>query len=253
MTLSTKDISLALAGKQIVHEISLRVDDGAFVSLLGPNGSGKSTFLKCVYKALRPDTGNANLDELDVLTAPNRDLARRLAVVSQFQDLNFDFSVRQMVLMGRTPFKKLLEADTAEDMDIVNHALKEVGLGDFGDRSYSTLSGGEKQRVVLARSIAQTPGFMILDEPTNHLDIKYQLKIMSTVKSLGIGVLAAMHDLSMAAMFSTYICLLKKGRVVARGVPDEILTREVIQEVYEVDCLVTRDPKTHRLSFTYQV
>jgi iron complex transport system ATP-binding protein len=190
---------------------------------------------------------------LDVLTAPNRELARRVAVVSQFQDLNFDFSVRQMVLMGRTPFKKLLESDTAEDMAIVKHALEEVGLGDFGDRSYSTLSGGEKQRVVLARSIAQTPSFMILDEPTNHLDIKYQLKIMSTVKSLGIGVLAAMHDLSMAAMFSSYICLLKEGRVVAHGTPQEILTREVIHDVYEVDCLVTQDPETGRLSFTYQV
>jgi iron complex transport system ATP-binding protein len=253
MTLATKDISLTLSGKQIIRAISLRVDNGAFVSLLGPNGSGKSTFLRCVYKALHPDDGSARLDELDVLAAPNRELARRLAVVSQFQELNFDFSVRQMVLMGRTPFKKLLEPDTAEDIDIVNHALEEVGLDDFGDRSYSTLSGGEKQRVVLARAIAQTPGFMILDEPTNHLDIKYQLKIMSTVKSLGVGVLAAMHDLSMAAMFSSYICLLKEGQVVAQGIPQEILTREVIREVYEVDCLVAQNPENGRLSFTYLV
>lgn len=253
MDLSTSGVTLSIGGRKIIHDISLQVRDGTVVGLLGPNGSGKSTFLKCVYKALAADRGSVFLGEMDLLAASHKTAAQNLAVVSQFQELSFDFSVRQMVLMGRSPFKRLLESDSPEDIKIADDALKLVGLEGFEDRSYGTLSGGEKQRVVLARAIAQTPSFLVLDEPTNHLDIKYQLKIMSTVRSLKIGVLAALHDLTIAAVFCDYIYLLKGGGVVASGAPEEVLTRDTIRDVYEIECSVTKDSVNGRLSFSYEV
>ena len=253
MEFTSQNVSMTIGDKSIIDDISLRVRGTSFVGLLGPNGSGKSTFLKCVYKAIVPDHGGVFLDEMDLLASSSRDMARRLAVVSQFQELSFDLSVRQMVLMGRTPFKRLLDGDSPEDMALAEKALADVGLAGFEDRSYATLSGGEKQRVVLARAIAQTPSFLVLDEPTNHLDIKYQLKILSTVKSLGIGVLAAMHDLGLSALFCDYVYLLKEGRIVAEGTPEEVLTSETIRDVYDVGCRVRKDPDTGRLMFLYDV
>ena len=247
------DISVALSGRQIIEDISLRVRGAQTVGLLGPNGSGKSTFLKCVYKVLQPDAGSASLNSFDLLRSSNKEVAQKLSVVSQYQELSFDFSVRQMVLIGRTPFKKLLEPDNAGDIKIAEDALIAVGLQGFEDRSYSTLSGGEKQRVILARAIAQTPSFLVLDEPTNHLDIKYQIIIMATVRKLGIGVLAALHDLTLAATFCDYIYLLKDGKAVADGEPEDVLTRELIRDIYEVECVVAKNPVNGRLSFIYDI
>jgi iron complex transport system ATP-binding protein len=251
MELDITNVSITLSGKKIVSEVSAHVASGEFVGLLGPNGSGKSTYLKSIYKFLTPDSGQAKLDDFDIFTGSSKELATKMSVISQFQEFNFDFSVMQMVLMGRTPFKKLLEEDTEKDREIARNALKDVGLDGFESRDYSTLSGGEKQRVVLARAIAQTPGFMILDEPTNHLDIKYQLKILSVVQSMKIGVLAALHDLTLASLFCDRLYILKDGVVVASGTPSEVLTKETIKEVYEVDCEIIRDPVSGRLSITY--
>lgn len=156
-------------------------------------------------------------------------------------------------MMGRSPYKKLLEKDTVEDVAIVDQALARVGIENLKERSYTTLSGGEKQRVVLARAIAQTPSFIILDEPTNHLDIKHQLQIMSAVKDLKIGVLAAMHDLALAATYCDYIYLLKEGQAVACGTPDEVITEDNIEAVYEVKCKIYPNPIDGRLAITYLV
>jgi iron complex transport system ATP-binding protein len=251
--LDIKNVSITLSGNQIVKDISVRIQDGQFVGLLGPNGCGKSTLLRSIYKAIKPDSGEEILNELDILRVSSKELAKRLSVVSQFNELSFDFSVRQLVLMGRTPHKKLLERDNIDDINIANKAIAAVGLEGFEDRSYGTLSGGEKQRVVLARAIAQQPIFMCLDEPTNHLDIKYQLKLMTTVKTLHIGILAAMHDLTLASIFCSYIYLMKAGKIVTTGTPNEVLTRENIRDVYEVDCLVLPHPVTGHLTITYIV
>jgi iron complex transport system ATP-binding protein len=253
MGLNIEHFEVSLSGKKIIKDISLQVLDRQFVGLLGPNGCGKSTLLRSVYRSIKPDGGIAILNNQDILRISQKALARQVSVVSQFNDLGFDFSVRQLVLMGRTPHKKMMENDNKNDIAIADNAIVVVGLEGFEDRSYATLSGGEKQRVILARAIAQQPIFMVLDEPTNHLDIKYQLKLMKTVKALNIGILAAMHDLTLASIFCSYIYLLKDGKIVNSGTPGEVLTQKNIREVYEVDCIVSPHPVSGHLTITYVV
>ncbi|RPK77059.1 MULTISPECIES: ABC transporter ATP-binding protein [unclassified Streptomyces] len=175
----------------------------------------------------------------------------RIVGVAQFNDLSFDFTVAEMVAMGRTPHKRLLETTGERDREIARRALRRVHMDEYAQRSFRTLSGGERQRVVLARALAQEPAFLILDEPTNHLDIKHQLEIFSIVRELGIGVLAALHDLPMAASHCDELYVLKEGAVVTHGPPDEVLTRELIHEVYEVECETYRNPVTGRLAIAY--
>ena len=251
MGLEVKNIQVSLSGNTIVRDVSMRIRDNQFVGLLGPNGCGKTTLLRTVYKSIKPDQGGIMLDKLDVLNTSPKEMARRLSVVGQFNELSFDFSVRQLVLMGRTPFKRMMEADNKEDITIANKAIAAVGLNGYENRSYSTLSGGEKQRVILAKAITQCPTFMCLDEPTNHLDINFQLRLLSIVKSLKIGILAAMHDLTLAGIFCTYIYLMQKGKVIASGAPSEVLTHDNILKVYGVECHVNPNSKTGHLDVSY--
>jgi len=199
MDLLVENIAVTLGKTAIIEDISLQVKNKQFVGLIGANGCGKSTLLKAIYKSIKPTKGAVHLDELDVLKSSPKKVAKQLGVVGQFNELSFDFSVKQMVLLGRTPHKGMLESDNQNDDTIVLEALAQVNLSHYADRSYLSLSGGEKQRVILARAIAQQPEFMILDEPTNHLDIKYQLQILRHVKQMDIGILAALHDLELAA------------------------------------------------------
>ncbi|MBQ8108545.1 MAG: ABC transporter ATP-binding protein [Clostridia bacterium] len=251
MNLSTNNVSVTLSGRQIVKDVSLRVMGNSFVGLLGPNGSGKTTLLKAVYRVLKPSAGMVCLNDADIQTLSYRETARRMGVISQFTVMNFDFTVEEIVLMGRAPHKTAFSRDTEEDYRIAEEALRRVDMLKFRDRSYNTLSGGEKQRILLARTLAQQVELLILDEPTNHLDIKYQIQIMDVVKSLGVGVLAALHDLNLTLLYCDYVYVLKDGRIVAHGRTEEVITESLIRQVYEVDCSVERHPKNGRLHVTF--
>ncbi|WP_110955791.1 ABC transporter ATP-binding protein [Anaerosinus massiliensis] len=251
MDLTLQDVEVTIAKKKIIKSISLAVDKGAFVGIIGPNGSGKSTLLKAVYRVLKPSNGTILFGGEDMKHIPLHTSAKQLGVVGQFNTVNFDFSVMEMVLMGRTPHKKFFHADTQEDYKIALQALEQVGMQEAADRQFVTLSGGEKQRIVLARALVQQPQFLVLDEPTNHLDIKYQLQLLSIVKSLGIGTLAALHDLNLAAMYCTKLYVLKNGCLIADGTPQEVLTKERIRDIYEIDCDVNLDTHTGFLSIVY--
>ncbi len=251
MRLQAEQISIAISGKHIVDNISLQVEEKQFVGIIGPNGCGKSTLLKSIYKVIKPQQGTVNLGDIDILKTPSRIVSKEMSVVGQFNELSFDFTVHEIVMMGRSPHKQLMESDSKEDYSIVADALSRVGLSEYAERSYITLSGGEKQRVILARAIAQQPKLLVLDEPTNHLDIKYQLQMLSVVKELKIGVLAALHDLTMAAAYCDYLYAVKEGGVVAAGKPNEILTKELIRDVYEIDCEIYPNPVTGELAIAY--
>lgn len=153
--------------------------------------------------------------------------------------------------MGRSPHKKLFDTDTAQDKAIVHHALEHLGMADMAKRSYLNLSGGEKQRTIIARAVAQESDFLILDEPTNHLDISYQMQIFDLIKRLNTTVLSAIHDLNMAALYCDYVYILKHGKIVLHGVPEDVLTEENISRVYGVDCCVSRHPVTKKISITF--
>lgn len=251
MELRADNIWVTLSDTDIVKDISIKVKDKQFVGLIGPNGCGKSTLLKSIYKVIKPKNGKVHLNELDVLKSGPKMVSKLMGVVGQFNEMSFDFSVKEMVLMGRTPHKGLMEADTQVDYQIVKDALAKVSLSEYEDRSYASLSGGEKQRVILARAIAQQPEFLILDEPTNHLDIKYQLQILSVVKRMKVGTLAALHDLELAAHYCDYLYVVKKGKVAACGTPEEILTKRLISDIYEVECEIYKNPVTGGLSIAY--
>ncbi len=253
MQLKVQDLHVSIGKNDIVKDVSLLVGNKQFVGIIGANGCGKSTMLKSIYKSLKPQKGSVYLDNLDVLGTAPKKVSQKMSVVGQFNELNFDLTVFQMVMLGRTPHKKLLEADNKEDLEIVHNALVRTNLTEYKDRSFLTLSGGEKQRVILARAIAQQPEFLILDEPTNHLDIRYQLEVLTCVKQLKIGVLAALHDLQMAAEYCDYIYAMKKGRIIAQGTPKEIFTEELVAALYDVNCKIYENPITNNLSFVYQL
>jgi iron complex transport system ATP-binding protein len=251
MDLQLKDIEIDIGTKKIINGIDLSVFNHSFAALLGPNGSGKSTLLKAIYRVLRPSRGTIYLDDLSIDKIPPKIVAQNMSVVSQFQSNSFDFTVEEVVMMGRTPHLKLMEKESRKDLEIVEEALRKAGLLEYRNRKVIQLSGGEKQRVALARAITQNPSLMVLDEPSNHLDIKYQLEILNIIKNLNINVLSALHDISMAAQFCDYIYFLKKGEIVCHGTPKEVITKEVIKEIYEVDCEVFQDPFTKSICISY--
>lgn len=182
----------------------------------------------------------------------HRDTALKMAVVAQHSTVNFDFSVLEMVLMGRSPYKGLLDRDQIDDYEIARHALAQVGLSDFESRNFNTLSGGEQQRVILARALAQRTECLVLDEPTNHLDIKYQLELMTIVKRLDATVVAAIHDLNLAAIYCDRLIALKDGSVVCTGTPHEVLTEDTIRHIYGVSVTVQTLPNG-RLNIIYHM
>lgn len=251
MDLKVKELKVTLSKKEIVKGIDLAVTNNKFIGLIGPNGSGKSTLLKAIYGVIKPSFGEVFISDKDINTYNKKSLAKTLGVVSQFNNINFDFKVIDIVLIGRAPYKGLLEQDNKTDYDMALKALAQVGMIDFAQKSFSLLSGGEKQRVILARAITQSPKILILDEPTNHLDIKYQLEVMSIVKKLNICVLAALHDLTLASQFCDELYVLKDGNIVCHGAPSKVITEEMIKEVYDVDSNVYINPITNKLSIEY--
>ncbi len=251
LRLQVNDLTYSYGDREAADHVSLQVGRGEFVGLIGPNGSGKSTVLKNIYRGLTPDSGTITLDGEDLLAMPYRKSARKLAVVGQENEVPFDFTVEEMVAMGRSPHKRLFDIDTPRDRQIVHHALEHLGMEHLAKRSYLRLSGGEKQRVLIARAIAQESDFLILDEPTNHLDVSYQMQIFDFIKRLKVTVLSAIHDLNMAALYCDRLYVLQRGRVVMEGTPEQVLTPQRIYEVYGVHSAVERHPATGKLSITF--
>jgi iron complex transport system ATP-binding protein len=238
-----------------IDDITIEVQKGEFIGIIGPNGCGKSTILKNIYRALAPDAGSITLDDENVFKMRYRETALKFAVVGQENEVPFDFLVEEIVAMGRSPHKKLFDPDTAEDARIVRHALEHLGMADMAKRNYRHLSGGEKQRVLIARIIAQESDFLLLDEPTNHLDVSYQIQIFDFVKrrsaEVGVTVLSAIHDLNMAALYCDRLYVMKEGRIVFSGTPEEVLTPDVIFSIYGVRCDTAVHAVTGKPVITY--
>ena len=243
MEILAEAIKLFIGDKEILKGLDFHLKPKDFLGIIGPNGSGKSMFLKCLYRAQKPTEGRITLNGRALDELSYRESALQLAVVAQHNIYSFDFTVMNVVLMGRSPHKRLLDRDNAEDYRIARHALATVGMNGFEERSFASLSGGEQQRVILARALTQEAECMILDEPTNHLDIKYQLQIMDIVKGLGLTVVSAIHDLNIAALYCDRLMAIRKGRVVGLGTPAELLTEAFIYDLYEVHAKVERDAR----------
>ena len=225
-----------------LRDANLRVAAGEFVGLIGPNGSGKTSLLRCAYRFSQPEHGEVLLEHQNVWKQSPRWCAQRIAVVLQEFPDAFGLTVDEVVAMGRTPHKKLFDGDTEADRQLIRQSIESVGMQGFEDHAFATLSGGEKQRVILARALAQQPQLLILDEPTNHLDPRFQLELLRLVRQLKIGTLASIHDLNLAAAFCDRLYVLQHGRIVASGTPAEVLTVELLREVFGVEALIDTHP-----------
>ncbi|MFF4456957.1 ABC transporter ATP-binding protein [Streptomyces goshikiensis] len=242
--LDVEEVSVVVRGRTLVDRVSLSVAAGEVVGLVGPNGAGKSTLLRTVYRALRPTSGRVLLNGEDVWRIRAGHLARRLAAVLQETAGDFELTVYDVVAMGRTPHKRAFAGDDADDRDIITGALTELNVAPLMHAPFDRLSGGEKQRVLIARALAQRAGTMVLDEPTNHLDLRHQLDALRLVRRLGVTAVIALHDLNLAASFCDRICVMDGGRLVTSGTPQEVLTAGLLAEVYRVDADVAPHPRT---------
>ncbi|MGP3970055.1 ABC transporter ATP-binding protein [Streptomyces sp. 6N223] len=249
--ITSTELSWSVKGHRLLDNIEMAAQDGKIVGLLGPNGSGKSTLLRLLAGLRRPDTGIVRYDDTSLRDLGRRVLARRLAVVEQDVSAHNHVSVRQVVELGRTPFRGRFDALTRHDQQIVDAALERVDVADKQHRAWHTLSGGEKQRTQLARALAQEPREIVLDEPTNHLDIRHQLELLALLRTLDVTCVVALHDLNLAARYCDHIVILDHGQVVAAGTPETALTSDLIELVYGVNVLIDREPTTGILRVTY--
>ncbi len=247
-----RDVDVVVGGTAIVRSIALELVGGEFLALVGPNGSGKSTLLRTLYRALRPNSGQVLVDGTDVWRLRSVDVARTIAVVAQERPADFDFTVADVVRMGRTPYLGRMARIGASDDRICADALERTGAAHLASRVLHTLSGGEKQRVLIARALAQDPSILILDEPTNHLDIAAQLEILGLVASLdGVTVIAALHELNHAAAYADRVAVLKAGSLVGCGAPSHVLTPALIEEVFGVRASIGTHPDNGRTQFSF--
>lgn len=235
MQIKIEDLNVVLGKKLVLDTVSLDFAHQKFTGIIGPNGSGKSTLLKCIYRVLKPMTGAIYLDGKSLEQYSVKQTAQKQAVLAQHNYSNFDFNVIDVVLLGRTPYKKAMESDNEDDYYIARESLKIVGMDQYAEQSFNILSGGEQQRVLLARALTQQTECLLLDEPTNHLDVKYQLQLLNIVKNQGKTVIAALHDLNIAALYCDKLVAMKNGEVIKIGTPREILTSEFIYQMYEVN------------------
>ncbi|MFH9087918.1 ABC transporter ATP-binding protein [Streptomyces sp. NPDC017673] len=250
MRLDIDQVTIDAAGTRLVDRILLAVDSGTFVGLVGPNGSGKSTLLRTVYRALRPTAGTVRLDGDDLHALDPRAAARALAALPQESSAEFDFTVAEVVAMGRLPHRG---RTAASDREICARAMDRTGVAHLADRGFAGLSGGEKQRVLIARALAQQPRVLVLDEPTNHLDIAHQLDVLSLVRASGLTVLAALHDLNLAAAHCDVLYVIDAGRIVAAGPPHEVLRPALLAEVFGVRAHPVRHPVTGAVQLLFDL
>jgi iron complex transport system ATP-binding protein len=261
MSCVTRGAGLAVLGlgwaprrrDSLIREISFSIEPGDRLVIVGPNGAGKSTLLRLLYRSIKPKAGSVFLDGQDIWTLSPASVARSVAVVLQETPANFPFSVRDIVLMGRIPWRKGFSRWSDADHQHAAHALGHLGLEGLEDRKVSTLSGGEKQRVLVARALAQSPRLLILDEPSNHLDIRHQLEVIERIKALGITIITTLHDINLAADFATKAAIIDHGRFVAFGEPRDVFTETHISQVFGVQATGHAGGRGKQARFTFSL
>lgn len=251
LKLQVNNLKFSIDNEEILKDISFDIKKGAFVGIIGPNGSGKSTLLKNIYRVYKPSSGKIILDERVLSKLKEKECAQKIAVLAQESNTYFDFTVEQIVKMGRYPYKSIFEDYSKEDLQIVRQTLQKVGLENDMNRTFSKLSGGEKQRALIARALVQNADFLILDEPTNHLDIGYQIQLMDLVKNLKMTTLAAIHDINLAAMYCDYLIVIHKGKIIKVGSPGEVITVALLKEIFGVNAYVGINPINKKIQVSF--
>jgi iron complex transport system ATP-binding protein len=249
--LEARGVTVHRGARTVLDSVSVYAAPGDVIGVVGPNGCGKSTLLRALVGVARPQSGEVLLDGRDITTLSARRRARSVATVLQENPTDFDLRAREVVAMGRAPFKRMLQRDDAADAAIIDRALELVGVAHLADQPVTMMSGGERQRVVVARAVAQQPRLLVLDEPINHLDIRHQFDVLALPRTLGVTAVIALHDLNLAAHHCDRLYVVHHGRVVRSGPPAEVLTAELLREVYDIGAVVRPHPVTGRPEISY--
>lgn len=248
--LEVNKLSFMFGTEKILENVSMKVEQGRFYSIIGPNGSGKTTLLRNISKVLMPSKKTVYIDSKDVLNLKQKEVAKLISVVPQNTNIDFDFTVLDIVMMGRTPHLKRFENENDMDLKKVREAMDITNTWKLREKNINHLSGGERQRVIIARAIAQDTEIILLDEPVSNLDLYHQVEIMNTVKTLvetsNISVIAVLHDLNLASSFSDYIFLMDGGKLFCEGSPEKVITEDNISKVYKVKVSLTQNPFTNK-------
>ncbi|MCM8710083.1 ABC transporter ATP-binding protein [Clostridium sp. SYSU_GA19001] len=238
------NLSFSYEEKEILKHINLNFNKGRFYSVIGPNGSGKSTFIKNLSKIIQPKHKSIFIDKKDIISFNNKNLAKMISVIPQDISIDYEFTVLDIVMMGRSPYKKRFEDFNMDDEKTAEKYMKLTNTWQLKDKLITQLSGGEVQRVIAARALSQETDIILLDEPTSHLDIQYQIEFLNIFKSLKNNkvIIAVLHDLNLASIFSDEIVLINKGQVKAFGKPWDVINKENIKDVYNLSVEVFENP-----------
>ena len=252
--LCAQQVSWHADGQLILDNISFTIKKGSFTGILGPNGAGKSSLLRCLYRYTKPDAGTVLFNQKDIWQHYGAyQYAQDIAVVLQETPSHFNLTVHDIVALGLIPHKGIFTREQVSDSKHIACAIEQVGLADKALQSFEHLSGGEKQRALIARAIVQSPRLLIMDEPTSHLDVRYQIQVMELAKSLGITVIASFHDLNLASAMCDQLLVLNKGKLVEQGTPQEVITSEMLSSVFGVCAQVSvhDQPQVPHISYFY--
>nr|WP_330397320.1 ABC transporter ATP-binding protein [Maledivibacter halophilus] len=246
--ISINNLDWSFGYNEILKNITVNIERNKFTCIIGPNGSGKSTFLKNILKILEPEKNKVFVFDKDIISYKYKDLSKKIASVPQNTVVDFNFSVMDIVMMGRSPYLNRFEAEGEKDLKISKKAMEMTDTWNLRDRTINTLSGGERQRVIIARALAQQSDILVLDEPISNLDIHHQINLLNITKELSekenITVIAVLHDLNFAIQYSDYLILMNEGRIVDEGLPKEVITHDNIKNVYDIDIHIMNNPIT---------
>lgn len=243
--IEAKTIDFHYNTTKVIHGVSMSLSSGEFLGIIGPNGAGKSTMLRLLCGILKPDQGTVLLFGKDISHQSHKLIAQQIAFVPQETHFALDFPVNEIVRMGRYPYKRPFQREDADDLRTIEYGLDAANVNDLRSRPINSLSSGERQRVVIARALAQSPRILLLDEPTSHLDLHHQFAIMELLKKLnadGISIVVVHHDLNLASLYCRNLMLMHDGKIFAQGRPGDLLTRKTLKHVYGADVKIVRHP-----------
>ena len=237
--MAVENIAFTYETSLVLEDLSVSIKEQDFIGLIGPNGSGKSTLLKIMGGILKTDSGSIQFKKSHVSKINKKLFAQSVSWIPQNHPMIFPFKVSEIVMMGRHPYLSPLSFESEEDFDITRHAMEATMTSQFADRYFNEISGGEKQRVMIASALAQKPEIMLLDEPTSALDLKYQIEILNILKNLNahhnMTLVMAIHDLNLASRFCNRLLLLNEGKIVRDGTPEQVLEKDILEQVYGID------------------
>lgn len=252
--LEVKNLKFGYTGDLILKDISFNIKKGKFISIIGPNGSGKSTLLKNLNRIYTPNEGKVVLESVDINRIKTKELAKKIALVPQNTTIDYEFTVGEIVLMGRHPYKKRFQREDDNDYEIVKEALELTNTFHLKDRIITEISGGERQRVIIAKALAQNPSIILLDEPTSHLDINHQMEILSLLRKLnkekGTTIVVVIHDINLASRYSDEVIMLNEGKIIGIGSPEKVITKENIEFAYNLKVVIEKNKYTDSVYLT---